>query len=189
MSNPGRFKTLSGWVQTCIPVLPALGAVPLPIIGTLSKKLPIIWPPLGSIEFFAASSATILVWVFGEKVPSLITTQAKRKAYAFASLILAVLSLLGYVILLSRFVPKVDTPFDGVQYRSIGYERTAAAKKLFPESSDEEILKEAGMTDADIKQMWTPESVDNIRILLFCSYATLLATLNVLVGSPKRSKK
>jgi len=162
----------------------------LPLIGFLvSRKIqsvPLLWPPLGGIEVYAVGPAVAVVAAFG-KLPSLFRTKGTAKSAAFAGALLALVSLFAYGAFLSKYVVSVETPNNGIQYRTIGSQRTAEALRMFPGYSDARILEIAGLNDADIERMWTPSSVRRARIELLVSYMLCLTFINFAAGSQVRA--
>jgi hypothetical protein len=144
--------------------------------------IPAVWPPLGSIELFAAAIATLLISAFSY-LPSTIDEKAKAKHYTTLSIRVAVIAIIIYVGLLAKFVKEVPTNIYGIQYRSIGYQRTANALSEAPNRDDVELLKMAGLDDAGIEKAWTPFSVWIVRIGLFVSYVGGLGALSYYFGS------
>jgi hypothetical protein len=96
------------------------------------------------------------------------------------------LFLYGYFLL--AYVKGVPTPEDGMQYRTVGSERTPQAMLCRPNRSDEDLLRCGGLKDGDIETLWTVSSVRTARLELFISYVVLLSALSVAVaGSSRRS--
>lgn len=131
--------------------------------------IPAIWPPLGSIELFAAAIATLLITAFSY-LPSQIEDRSKARRYTKMALLIAGVAVLVYVGLLAKFVKPVPTTSYGTQYRTIGFERTAKAIREEPNADDVELLQIAGLGDNGIEKAWTPRSVWVVRLGLFVSY-------------------
>lgn len=144
--------------------------------------IPQVWPPLGSVELFAAAIATLLITAFGY-LPSLTEGKAKSKRYARWSIVLAVLAIFTYVGLLAKFVKEVPTNDYGIQYRSIGYQRMPAALAEALNTSDVELLEMVPLDDSGIEKAWTPFSVWIVRLGLFISYVGGLGALSYFFGS------
>lgn len=162
------------------------GIALLPLAGDKVQNVPLIWPPLGSIETYMAGLAAVLIGIVGA-LPISFRTKTIAKAWARAGLLFAFVSLLVYGGFLLRYVKSVETPHNGTQYRTVGGQRTAEAFQKFPASSDEEILEQAGLTDGDIERMWTPSSVWFARLGLFASYLAALTSVNFAVGAFARA--
>jgi hypothetical protein len=163
----------------------AISAIPIggSAIHLLQIHLPqLIWPPLGGIEVYAAGLAVVVIAVFG-KLPSLFKIENHVKKWMGIGILAAVVSLSTYVFLLSRYVKGVETPDNGIQYRTIGSQRSAEAEQKFAQLSDQEIMQIAGLTDGDIERMWTPSSVANVKFELFFSYVFALGSINFVLGA------
>ncbi len=158
----------------------------LPFVGYKIQSVPAMWPPIGSLAIYGASSAAALTGAFG-KLPSIFETKATAKKAALCAFAIALFALIAYGFLLSKFVKGVETPNNGVQYRTIGSQRTIEALQIFPGQSDEEILEKAGLNEGDIERMWTPSSVEHAQFGLFISYLVLLGSFNFAVGSYSRA--
>lgn len=158
----------------------------LPLAGEKIQNVPIIWPPLGSIETYAAGMATVIIGAFGA-LPTLFKTKGAAKAGAGIGLAVALISLTFYGNYLLTYVKGVETPNSGTQYRTIGGQRTEEALQKLPKESDQGILEIAGLTDGDIERMWTPSSVRDARLQLFISYVIGLASINFALGSFARA--
>jgi hypothetical protein len=160
-------------LQVAVPAVPAIGCI---------AKLHIIWPPLGSIEAYAATLAVAIIAVFGV-LPPKIATETSARAWAVGSALIAIMPLALYASLLVKYVKGVETPHNGTQYRTIGSQLTPLALQTYPGESPENILKQNGLTDGDIEKMWTPASVERARFELFLSYALALGLFNFARGS------
>jgi hypothetical protein len=154
----------------------------LPLAGDRIQHVPLIWPPLGSIETYAAVAAAAIIAAFGA-LPMFFRTKSQARLTAAISIGLAFSSLFPYGYFLSRYVKRVETLRDGIQYRTIGSQRSAEALQKLPGKSDEEILEIAGLTDGDIERMWTPESVEQVHLELFVSYLACFALVNFAIGA------
>lgn len=154
--------------QVAVPAVPAIGCI---------AKLHIIWPPLGSIEAYAATLAVAIIAVFGA-LPSIVATETNARKWAVGSALLAIMPLALYASFLVKYVKGVETPRNGTQYRTIGSQLTSLALQTYPDESPENILEKNGLTDGDIEKMWTPMSVERARLELFLSYALSLSLFN-----------
>jgi hypothetical protein len=153
-----------------------------PLAGYKLQNAPLIWPPLGGLEIYAAGLAVALIGILGA-LPSAFRTKAVAKKWIGYMVVLAFASLISYGYLFSKYVIRVDTPNNGTQYRTIGSERTALGSQAFPTESPEKILEGIRLEDADIKRVWTPSSVDHARFELFISYVASLGFINFLIGA------
>jgi len=139
-----------------------------------------LWPPVGSASIYGAYFVAVLAWLVS-LAPLKIRTQSRAKYWMLFGLLVATLSVVFYGRLLSKYVVADETPENGTQYRVVGSERTATAldlEKQFGNLSDERLLQIAGLTDAAIKEMWTPESVDRTREELFMAILFLWISVN-----------
>lgn len=153
----------------------------VPVVGAslnhLSGFPPILWPPLGSINFYASALATALIASVGF-YPIRSIEKGVWKRRAVFGLIVCVVSLLAYAYFLSTFVKAIETPNNGTQYRTVGSQRTEMALNRFPGATDGQLLRVAGLNDDDIEKMWTPSSVTWARLKLFLSYLFGLTSIN-----------
>lgn len=163
------------------------GVALLPLAGDKIQNVPVIWPPLGSIETYAAGLATAIIAIFAA-LPVLFKTKSAAKFGAVVSLLAAVVSLTFYASFLLTYVKGVETPKGSTLYRTLGSQKTAMAEQMFPNYSDEQLLEKAGLTDADIEWAWTPESVKHARLELFISYVAGLASINFAIGAIARAR-
>jgi hypothetical protein len=157
------------------------GITASPLLGYKIQNIPVIWPPLGGIEKYAASAALIFIAVAG-LLPSIVTKRITAKICMCGSIVVCLAALTVYACLISKYVVSVETPNNGTQYRTIGSQRTAEAIRMFPGESDQRILQIAGLNDGDIEKMWTPSSVRTARVELFLAYVLTLCALNFAVG-------
>jgi hypothetical protein len=88
-----------------------------------------------------------------------------------------------YSSLHNRYVVAVPTRHDGTQYRTIGSQRSEECLRKLSGKADEEVLVIAGLDDGAIERMWTPSSVQRVRLELFLAYIALLCSLNFTLGS------
>jgi hypothetical protein len=97
---------------------------------------------------------------------------------------LALVSLFTYSYLVEKYVKEVPTPENGLQYRTIGSERTAAVQRQFPPNiSDVDLLRAGGLDDGSIETMWTPSSVLWVRVRLLATYVLCLSFVNFAIGT------
>jgi len=162
------------------------GVAILPLAGDKIQNVPIIWPPLGSIETYAAGLATAIIAVFAA-LPTFFKRKGSAKVGAVVSLLFAVVSLILYANFLLAYVKGVEHQGDTL-YRTIGSQRTAIAQQKCPNCSDEQLLEKAGLTDAAIEWAWTPSTVKRARLELFISYVAGLAAINFALGALARAK-
>lgn len=174
----------------CLNVLFRWAVALLPLIGLLIHKeahdVPVVWPPIGSIATYGAPAAVVIAGLLG-LMPRFFKTKGKAKLAMAVGVFVALASLFVYGYLLSKYVVRVQTPYNGTQYRTIGSQRTPEALQMFSGYSDERILEIAGLNDADIERMWTTSSVRRARLELFICYVLCLASINFSLGSQERA--
>ncbi len=173
------------WVLVGLLILGRFAIAVAPFFGQKANDSHLIWPPIGSMGTFAVPMAVILIGVFGAG-PALFRTKSRAKLGFAAALVVTASSLLLYTYL-QKYVVRVDTPFNGTQCQTIGSQRSEECLRKLPGKSDEEILEIAGLTDGDIKRMWTPDSVFGARLELFTTYLIGLASLNFTLGAFARA--
>jgi hypothetical protein len=178
-------RTVWRWILVGLLVLGRFAIAFVPYFGHKANDSHLIWPPIGSMETFAVPMAVILIGLFGA-APKLFRTKSRAKLGFATALFVTVISLFLYAYL-QRYVIRVDTPFNGTQYRTIGSQRSEECLRKLPGKSDEEILEIAGLSDGDIKRMWTPDSVFQVRLKLFTTYLIGLASLNFALGAFARA--
>jgi hypothetical protein len=153
------------------------------IVGKSTQRIPLIWPPVGSLVIYAVPLASIVIGLVGWVLPKQFSKNVNVKLRT-ASVCLALVSLFAYSYLVLKYVKEVDTPENGAQYRTIGSERTAAVQKQFPPTtSDVDLLKMGGLDDGSIETMWTPSSVLWVRLRLLVTYVLCLSSVNFAVGT------
>jgi len=166
-------------------ILGRIAIAVIPYFGHKAIDNHLVWPPVGSMETFAVPMAVILIGVFGV-APELFRTKSRAKIGFVVGLFAAMSSLFFYAYL-QRYVIRVDTPYNGTQFRTVGSQRSEECLRKLPGKSDEEILEIAGLTDGDIKRMWTQDSVFETRLELFSAYLIGLASLNFALGAFARA--
>jgi hypothetical protein len=178
-------KTPWRWIVFGLLILGRIAIAVVPFFGHKAIDSHLIWPPIGSMETFAVPVAVILIGAFGA-APELLKTKSRAKVW-FAIALTVAMSFLFTYSYLQKYVIRVDTPFNGTQFRTIGSQRSEECLRKLPGKSDEEILEIAGLTDGDIKRMWTPDSVLDVRLELFTTYLMALASLNFALGAFSRA--
>jgi hypothetical protein len=168
--------------------LPRIIVSALPLVGSKVINVPFVWPPLGSLETYAAVLATAIIAAIG-MVPGMVATKARAKRQFIVMVFVSAVSLICYGSFLATRVVGVETPENGKQYRTVGKVRTDLARQKFDGAPNELILKRAGLTDDAIKRMWTPDSVDNARIELFIWYLLTMGSINYALGAFARASK
>jgi hypothetical protein len=172
------FKSISGFL------VGLFSAVPI-----LAKFLPESYsgygfPPLGSVEGAArvATVALALAAVFFAFFTAATSRSGNRKHIA-AAIIFSLLCLCSYFALFLRFVRTVDIPSKEISVQvSVGYERTDFAKRNFGTASDEELLRERGISEEEIWKLWTARSVLVARLSLCITYVLAIFSLVTAFG-------
>ena len=184
---PSFGSVIRGIVRTVLSVLPLTGY--LPILTNEKVQTPqILWPPIGSVVIYAAGIAAVLIWAIGE-LPKLSVKKAADRYWFAGGIAAALLSLGWYALLLIAYVKGVETPFNGLQYRTVGSVRTPVADRCTPNKTDQDLLRCGGLEDGDIEELWTPSSVYRVRFELFMSYILVLGSINVVIRSKPRDAR
>jgi hypothetical protein len=137
------------------------------------------FPPLGNADGPArivtcviALSMTYLAF-FTRAAPPL-----RNNRRIVAAIALAVVSVCLYLTLFLLFVRTVDIPSMNSSVRvSVGYERTDFANANFGAASDEELLRDRGTNDEEIRRLWTAKSLIISRLGLYTTYALFIFAL------------
>ena len=101
------------------------------IVGNSTQRMPLIWPPVGSLVIYAVPLASIVIGLVGWVLPKQFSKSVNVKL-RMISVVLVIVSLFAYFYLVEKYVKEVPTPENGVRYRTIGSERTAAVHEQFP---------------------------------------------------------
>lgn len=168
--------------------LPQVAIAGSPFLAQHLASSGFIWPPLGSLEVFAAYVATLLI-ALCSFLPGLIETNRQAKEWFVRSLTACLVAFLIYVVLVGRYVVIVDTPANGAQARSIGFVVEPSIRARFPHENDAQLLKIGGLEDWQIQTVWTPRSVLASRLCILASFSLMLALTNVALGSAARFEK
>lgn|GEM_PF-4670641 len=184
---PSFGAVIRGIVRTTVSVLPLIGY--LPVLTNEKFQTPqILWPPIGSVVVYAPGIAAVLIWAIGE-LPKLSTKKGAARYWFIGGIATALIALGCYALLLIAYVPGVPTPFNGMQYRTVGSVRTPVADRCTPNKTDQDLLRCGGLEDGDIETLWTPSSVYRIRFELFVSYILVLGSINVVISSKPKSAR
>ena len=148
----------------------------------ISSKSAFLSPPVGdetaafcSLAIILAAIAAVLPWYWG--LPK------ARSLSSAATFLVLLISLLVYFHMFTRFVVSVPVA-DGTRLSvSVGKERSAFSKQYFAGCTDFEMLRSRGPFESEVKKLWTEDSIDRVRLLLFVSYSGCLISLNFLVGT------
>jgi hypothetical protein len=174
-------KIISDWISQGIRVFIALAIGTSPAIGNKLQAVPFIWPPVGTLTLEADTAAAVVA-LFG-LFPFIIKTKRASRIWVVIGGFATVAALVTYSYLHNRYVVAVPTRHAGIQYRTIGSQRSEECLRKFSSKPNEQVLEIAGLDDGTIERMWTPSSVQRVRLQLFLSYIALLCSLNFALGS------
>jgi hypothetical protein len=164
------YKTVSG-VLAGVTALSPLATLWLP--GNASRCA---FPPLGEAEAIArvvivslACGVTLIMFVWtGPRI-------TRRIVIAF---ILAAVAGCLSILLYLGFVRRIEIPTANTAVCvSIEYRRTDFSKVTFGTISDEDLLRQRGVTDEEIRRLWTKGSVQFVRLGLFLAYCGFVLSL------------
>lgn len=166
-----KFRSIFGAVTGAIGVLPLIsGLFP-------EKWASYLFPPLGNIWRLVAATLAGLVTLalFYAKDLDAAVSKKGRLQLLIRPLLLAVIGAVAFLIVDNRFVRTVEIPsLDKNVSVIVGFERTSFASSNFPQASDWELLRQRGLSDEQIHELWTGTSILVARLLLFASYALFL---------------
>lgn len=160
-------KGLGTLLAGLVPLLPSAVSSPgywFPPLGDVT--------PIGRTGVLGLSLALIFISFWLAK-PQKVT---RRFIILFVA---GVVFFVFYFFSARHFVKRIDRPADNsTTYVSVGYERTQFAQQTFGSSeSDEEMLRNRGLTDEDISRLWTDHSIDMARLCLLISYLGFVLSL------------
>jgi len=183
-------EKIADWLKEFAPQyrVPQLVITGSPFLAQHLATSPFFWPPLGGLEVFAAYAAMVLI-ALCSFLPSAIGSKRQAKAWLDYSFSGAVLAFLIYAVLVGRYVITVETPHDGTQVRSVGFNVEPSIRAMFPREGDPELLRIGGLEDWQIQKVWTPGSVLAARLCILTSFSATLALANVALGSAARLNK
>ena len=169
--------------------LTALPALPMAThkVETVGK-LPLVWPPLGGFEAYAAIAGAAVIGAFGI-APTLLKTMKRAKLQGFVSLSIALVLFIVYGYFFITRVQGVAIPGDGMRYFTIGTVRTEAAMREFPNATNEQLIEAAGLREGDLERAWTASSIKLAELELLISYVCLMASANYCIGAFTRATK
>jgi hypothetical protein len=174
------FLSLWGLFASVFAILPAASGFTAP--GR-------IFPPLGD-QTAAAQCFAILLGVATTYLMFHFKSAASSKIIAtiVGLVLVSVFCFCLYFAAQARFVRVVPEAGRAPEIVSVGYERTDFANITFGASAtDEDMLRARGLTDEDIRKLWTKKTLIVSRLLLFvsCMACTLslvaVASLGVLL--------
>ncbi len=172
-----RFMNIRGVIAVLVGSFPATSR----FLSNDSSRY--IFPPLGQTETPARIIIGLLVLavtyiVFFEKEAPFIGSARSRRRALLLTVVLALLGFCIYLVSNLLWVREVVIPAQHSSVLvSVGFQRTAFAKSTFGSSSDEEMLRNRGTTEEEIRKLWTLGSIVLVRIALFLSYASGLLLL------------
>ena len=159
----------------------AVAALPLLSLALKDAVSSYAFPPLGGIEGparlgacgFCAFATYIVFLLWNGAQPNALR---KRAGILFVS---ALVLFVGYLAAYHGFVRTIEIPAQHSSLTvSVGFTRTEGAKRAFgPEISDEEMLRDRGMTEEEIKALWTGPSIVIARLTLLILYLACAACL------------
>jgi hypothetical protein len=160
-------------------------------LGTIAPFLPKLIPgaswteyllaPLGDIDngariLFAVLclAMTYLVYFFFQSQ----SAARRKRTFLVLLLIIPVLCLCAYIVFCLMFVRKIEIPtLQRSVYVSVGYQRTEFARKTFDSMTDEDMLRQRGFNDEQIRTLWTGFSLLVARLMLFVSWSGFALSL------------
>ena len=103
---------------------------------------------------------------------------ARKRTFLFSLLIIPVFSLSLYIVFCLSFVRRVDIPVLGHSvFVSVGYQRSEFAKQIFGSMTDEEMLRQRGLAEEELRKLWTQFSLTAVRVVLFLSWCGFALSL------------
>lgn len=170
-----NFKSLYG-------VLTAFAAV-LPFIPKLApgSSTEYLLAPLGDIDNFVRSSFAVFCVAVTYFVHFFFQDQShtgRKRAILFSLLIIPAFSLVLYIVFCLSFVRRVDIPALGHSvFVSVGYQRSEFAKQNFGSMTDEEMLRQRGLGEEEVRKLWTQFSLVAVRVGLILSWYAFALSL------------
>jgi len=178
-------RILSIAVRVSLVALPLVRATKAEAV----EKLPLVWPPLGGFETYAAVPAAAIIGAFGV-IPAMLMTKKRARFQGYLTLACALICLFVYSFFFITLVQGVAIPGDGTRYFTIGTVRTAAAMREFPHATNEQLIEAAGVRgEGDLERAWTATSLKLAELELLVSYVCLMASVNYAVGAFARATK
>jgi hypothetical protein len=138
-----------------------------------------IFPPVASLEG-PARIGIFAVAVVGTYLAFMTRGASPRggRIRTVVALLFALLFIFVYLSLFHQSVRVVDIPTRNISVLvTVGRERTDFAKKNFDGQSDSDMLYATGIHDADVRELWTPDSLRNSRLSLCLAYAGVILCL------------
>jgi len=168
--------------------LPQAAIVGAPLLAKHYSQSSLLWPPMGSIETYGVEVATVLIGLFS-LLPLMLENKQQAKSILKAAIASACLMFLIYACLVGRYVISEETPYNGVQTRSVGFRVEPRIRALYPDMTDSQLLRIGGLEDWQIQKVWTPGSVLALRLSLLITFSLTLGLANVALGAAARLKR
>ncbi len=129
-----------------------------------------IFPPLGSLEP-AARIGTVLFGLLAIACGYLLIGTSRIRTIIYSSSLVALCCLLAYLSATAMYVRKIDIASQALPvFVTIGSQRSDLARKVFPNETDWQMLRDRGLSDEEIYRLWTPRSVLLGRLAVYVSY-------------------
>jgi hypothetical protein len=171
-----NFKTIRG-------VAAVLGAI-VPFLAKLkpgTSWTEYLLAPMGDVDYVArvlfavlCVGVTYLVYFYFQDQ----SAAQRKRTFLVMLLIIPTLCLSLYIVFCLMFVRKIDiTSIQRSVYVSVGYQRTEFAKQTFGSMTDEDMLRQRGFDDEQIRAIWTEFSILVARLALFASWSGFALSL------------
>ena len=166
----GSFRSISGALAGATGIAPVLSFVIKPASSVL-------FPPLGDATI-PALAGLIALYLAITYVAYYIRGARLRMIFMILSICFACVSFCFYLDYYMDFVRKIDIPsLSSSRTVSVGYEKSPFAVQVFGNESDWDMLRARGTDEEDIWKLWTPRSIVQARLSLFCAFDGFLLPL------------
>jgi hypothetical protein len=149
----------------------------------------LIFPPLGTVDVYVLPTTLVFIAlssIFAWNIRSI----KKAMVALWVSACLFVGSIIFLAALTQLYVVSVDVPVQNrTIHRTVGSERTEFAKKWFDDKTDSEMLKEHGLSESDISELWTRSSLLMTRLAIFIACLFAFSSLNFGIGAFARAQE
>lgn len=154
----------------------------LPIVAAI---IPEQWssyffPPLNDLyRMFAVTfGGLVTVLVYSLADSAFVRSRKKRPLVQGLVFILGILGAGTFLVSTTLFVRTIERPaISDTVTVSVGYERTQFARNTFRDDTDENMLRQRGPTEEEIRRLWTPRSIIVARLSLLLSYFLFLISV------------
>lgn len=163
--------------------LPQFVILGMPLLARPFNQFLIIWPPLGSIDTLGTCAAMVIISIFSFGLPKLLKNERAAKRWALLACLAAFGMFVIYISLVGRYVIRINTPFNGVYVRSVGFTVSPDARAQQPNMNNAELLKWGGLEEESIEKVWTPASVLELRLCLLITFTLMLGFTNFVIGA------